>query len=376
LTILIKQPAAGKAEIHALVIGVGDYPYLEDGAIPPRIETAEMGQLSSPPFSAAAISEWLLRSLSPRQDAVLASVDVLCSGEAEFKDHHGEQVMPEPATLPNVRAAVKEWYRRLNTSPENIGFFYFCGHGLTSGDVDSLLVQEFGEDEHDPFSVGAVDATAFIDGMRKCAAKRQLFLLDACRTAPETYLREFGPHRGVPLISATAHAGLGQVNQVVIWGSELGLPAYGRKGKPSVFLEAFLSSVRGASAVRDLDTADWEVQCAKLAEGMNAYVSRIIGKQRQFVTPGRLSSGFPLHVIDGVPIVPVEIACKPKTRAPEVELRCNSGHTRPPGINGNWHLDLPYGNYQVDAIEASTGAHLDTQPCPANPPMASVIVSV
>lgn len=375
MTLLVNSPTAGGGvAVHALVVAVGEYPHLDGGIHPPAIDTADMGQLTSPPQSAAALCNWLLSSLNPKVGQ-FASLDVLCSGAATFIDSAGAAVVPERATLQNLRDAVVRWYAKLASNSDNIGIFYFCGHGVTSGAVDSLLLEDFGSNGLDPFSAGAVDANAFIDGMRKCPAQNQLFLFDACRTAPDTYLREYGTQRGVSLVSAAPHTGLGH-NQIALWASGLGLPAYGRQGKPSVLLEAFLSSVKGASAVLDLVTADWDVQCAKLAEGMNAYVGRILGKTRQFVTAVRLSHGFPLHVLTGLPIVPVEVACKPQHRAPAVELRCTSGDMRPVGHSGVWHLDLPYGAYQVDAHDGNGGAILDTKPCLANPPLGQVVVTV
>jgi hypothetical protein len=365
---------AGTPAVHALIVAVGEYPYLENGAKkPPRIDTASMGQLASPPVSAARMAEWLIKDLRPR-GAKVATVEVLCSGKSSFRDSKGKKVTPERATLANVRAAVNRWYQLADTNPDNIALFYFCGHGVTSGAVDSVLLEEFGSDPLDPFNSGAVDATAFSDGMRKCKAVNQLFLFDACRTAPQTYLRDFGAVRGVPLVSAAPHTGLGQINQACIWASELGLPAYGRIGDQTVFTEAFLGSVKGASAERDPGTGDWLVQCSRLVAGMEAYVKRILGQQRQFVNATRMTIGFPLHVLNAPPVVPIQVSCAPLARMPQIELRFSNGQTRPPGQASAWHLELPYGNYKVEAHE---GANLrDTQDCPASPPSALVVVNV
>lgn len=365
---------AGTPAVHALIVAVGEYPFLEDGAqTPPRIDTANMGQLVSPPVSALRMAEWLMKDLRPR-GAKCASVDVLCSGKAPFRNSKGKAATPERATLANVRAAVNRWFSLAHSHPDNVALFYFCGHGVTSGAVDSLLLEEFGSDPLDPFTSGAVDASAFSDGMRKCKAVNQLFLFDACRTAPEAYLRDFGAARGVPLVSAAAHTGLGQINQACIWASELGLPAYGRINDQSVFTEAFLRSVKGASAERDPLTGDWLVQCSRLAAGMDAYVKRILGQQRQFVTATRMTLGFPLHVLNAPPLVPVQVSCAPPARTPQIELRCDSGDKRPAGEADAWYLDLPYGSYKFEAHE---GPNLrDTQQCPASPPAAVVVVNV
>ena len=367
----VKEGAPG---VHALIIAAGEYPFLDGGSqTPPKIDTADMGQLISPPLSALRMADWLMKDLRPR-GAQCATVDVLCSGNAPFRTRKGRRTTPERATLANVRAAVNRWFTLASSHPDNVALFYFCGHGVTSGAVDSLLLEDFGGDPLDPFNSGAVDATAFSDGMRKCKAANQLFLFDACRTAPEVYLRDFGAARGVPLVSAAAHAGLGQVNQACIWASELGLPAYGRIDDQTVFSEAFLRSVKGASAERDPLTGDWLVQCSKLAVGMDAYVKRILGRQRQFVTATRMTLGFPLHTLEAPPLVPIQVSCFPPVRTPQIELRCDSGDKRAAGPADAWHLDLPYGSYTVDAHE---GPNLrDTQVCPANPPAAIIVVQV
>ena len=52
--------AGGGGAVHALVIGIGDYPHLIGGSGPLTPSHDGMQQLSSPPVSARAVADWLI----------------------------------------------------------------------------------------------------------------------------------------------------------------------------------------------------------------------------------------------------------------------------------------------------------------------------
>jgi len=358
--------------VHVLIVAVGEYPCLVGGTGNLFEENEGMGQLSSPPISARLLSDWLRSEFVP-YGAKLGSIDVLCSGDQEFVNDEGDLVAVDSAKLINLRTAADRLFELGNHNPEDMLVFYFCGHGVSSGEVHSLLTEGFGSFPRDPFS-DAVDAGAFIDGMRSCKALNQLFLFDACRSTPEHYLLELGEFRGVPLISGAVHANLGVSRQVSLWASELGLPAYGRIDAGTVFTEALISAMQGAAARRDRITFDWVIETFSLQEGINTFIKRAVGELRQFVTPGRMTMGFPFHVLSQPPLVPVEIVCRPPERGPLLELSCDPGAHRYAG--SPWALELPHGQYTVTATELATGAQLSSQMCLAVPPSALVMLEV
>lgn len=362
--------------MHVLLVAVGDYPHLEGGSSTERFNGLRgVGQLSSPPVSARVMVEWLRNDFVPYQGK-LASVEVLCSGTESFVDDDGIKVVVERATLPQLRAAVARWHARGNVSEDDTLIFMFCGHGVASGAISSLLLEEFGDNSLDPFSTGAVAADDFITGMRSCKALNQLFLLDACRYIPIDYQDEFGESTGVPLVKGVAHSNLGRSRQVCIWASKLGNSAYGRPGYPTIFTDALLASMRGASARQDEATDAWVVQGTALAEGINEFVKRSEAADKQFATPGMMTEGFPLHVLAGPPIIPVNVVCKPANRYGTVDLRCGPGDYTASGLLGPWHLELAHGSYSMTAHPMGKEEVIATRLCIASPPGTLVLMQV
>jgi len=373
VTLLVDRPTqSGQAAVHVLIVAVGQYPHLVGGTGKLFTLHGQMGQLSSPPVSARLVSDWLRRDFVP-YNATLGSIDVLCSGEQEFFDDQDASVNVDSATLDNVREAAGRFYDRGNRSRDDTLVFYFCGHGVSSGEVHSLLTEGFGRLARDPFA-DAVDAGAFIDGMRTCRALNQLFLFDACRTVPQDYLLHLGSLRGLPLISGAVHANLGNSRQACLWASELGFPAYGRPNEATLFADALVAAMRGAAARCDPATFKWVIETQSLQEGINTFIRRSAGEYRQFVTPGRMTMGFPLHVLDGFPIVPVQVICRPPERVSGLQLACIPGAHQFAG--SPWSLELKHGQYTVTATELATGALLSSQQCLAVPPSALVKLEV
>src|SRR5438132_2664813 len=64
-----------------------------------------------------------------------------------------------------------------------MGIFYFCGHGVEQGAGQFLITESFGCNDDETLA-DAVYLTGLFEGMNRCLARKQLFLIDACRNAP------------------------------------------------------------------------------------------------------------------------------------------------------------------------------------------------
>ena len=120
-----------KPGTHALVIGIGRYPWLVGGKGKPRFPQNDgMAHLTSPPASARAFATWLLETYD-NPEAPLASLDLLLSDakDQKFKSATGT-VEVEAATFDNVSKAIKAWAKR-STREDDILVFFFSGHGIS-----------------------------------------------------------------------------------------------------------------------------------------------------------------------------------------------------------------------------------------------------
>src|SRR5262249_4049056 len=126
------------AATHALVIGVGSYPYLVGGNGPLTDDNEGLRQLTSPPVSARAFADWLVTSFS-NPDKPLASVALLISEANNVVDGNTSTYLNpktnvshdlERAQIDTVAKAVDEWQTRADSRVDNMTIFYFCGHGI------------------------------------------------------------------------------------------------------------------------------------------------------------------------------------------------------------------------------------------------------
>lgn len=371
LTKIVKKPSA--PAVHVLVIAVGDYPFLDQGLSKrPLAPNGGLGQLKSPVPSAEVLCSWLRSTFRPK-NLPLGSIEVLCSAGGTFHDDQGQVMAVSAPTMKNTRKAISAWAARGDEHEDSFLMLYFCGHGVSSGIVHSLLLEDFGKDKNDPFNTGAIDADGLMDGMRTKAACSQFFLFDACRTVEHSAFANFGGQRGAAIISAQPNARLGIVEQACLWATSLGALAYGIPGQESVFMAALLHAMQGGGAMQDASDGRWVIQPDVLKRAIDHIIQRIpqfSTSSLQFSALDRMVRGLPIHTLAGVPSVPVKIQCNPASRNSMTAFGCSSGHKRQMGPSEPWYLDLPLSQYVFEAVAADTGTK--TVPASAHPPYAIV----
>jgi hypothetical protein len=169
--VIDEKLSADTPGVHALVVGVGDY---EDAAMP---------KLESATNSALAFADWLhTKQVMP--EAKLGSIAVLASQPSGAALVWQGKELASP-THKNVKKAVDAWFLRAGTNPQNVAVFYFCGHGIElGGGKQSLLLEDVDlSSAGNPFSF-TIDFAEFLRGMDCCGARRQVFIIDACRELP------------------------------------------------------------------------------------------------------------------------------------------------------------------------------------------------
>ena len=166
----------------ALIIGIGGYEHLREGAgtpLPNLLQYGNLGQLTSPPRSALAIAT-ALQSPALDWQVPLGTVDLLVSTAPEDPDPSGDRRAVRASDARcypgRLRCVVGPVQRR----QENVAFCYVAGHGLEGIHHDRARVR-----------LRPVRGTG-LGGMRSTSttpagaltankAQTQIFLVDACR---------------------------------------------------------------------------------------------------------------------------------------------------------------------------------------------------
>lgn len=337
---------------HALVIGVGSYPHLIGGTGTLSPENAGMGQLSSPPHSARAFADWLLKDYN-NPSKPLASLEMLISDSTtqNYSLPTGEVKQIQKATMANVVTAVNNWFNRGDQNQDNLLIFYFCGHGMARGFMTALLLEDFGETSHSPLRQ-ALDFDGFHLGMDKCKARQQCYFIDACRVASSTLIESFN-YAGDPIIQPSARLSrIGNRYAPVYYSTIAGSQAFGQPNAPSIFTQALLSALNGPGS-NDV-YGDWRVDTDTLNRGIDFLLERKIaafGSIDQVCTVGNLSR-FTLHYLNKLPKALVEVSCIPEQANPYAKLSCRNGTQTVERNNPDsspWDVMLEAGNYDFRA---------------------------
>jgi hypothetical protein len=183
--------------IHAVVIGISDYPYLAGGtkAIP---KAMGMGQLVLSAATAAQVFAWLRQNGRIGGRPVVSCRLLLAPGDSAPAGKPTESAFVQQLTgdwyeNPNfneIKAAVVDWANEFYPVPrqlsaENGAFFFFSGHGLQVLAQPSLLARDI----LNPASVeGPKNAVAYrsiLDALPTYGLGDGLFLFDCCRNGPE-----------------------------------------------------------------------------------------------------------------------------------------------------------------------------------------------
>jgi len=348
--------------LHALIIGVGAYPWLRRGeryveGAHPRAD--DFAQLSSPPHSAYALAHWLSTVQSAEAAAPLGSLELLVSAAPGFE--HGYEsltVKARQATFGEIRDAFSRWRDRCNENEENIALFYFCGHGYAAGQQEHVLLPEdFGEDP-DAFYDNGIDLVTTMQAVAEFQASTQIFLIDACR---EELDNSFRGRRGRGL-GHPRNPGFDPAPDLAIFHSaQYGRRAFGRPGAATTFTQSLIQALDGLGAVLDdrwgIDLVSLSAAVAKLvpwntllgADGADALARE--QKSSQYVS----GLGRPLRLFDAAPQVPFRIRVQPTDAMASAELHLTPHDpdlpvvSRPKPSYEMWKGTATAGSYKMSA---------------------------
>ncbi len=383
MTLVYEKNIPGPAT-HALVIGVGYFAHLPGGKGKLYPDNDGLGQLTSSPHSARAFANWLLTGYrNPSKQ--LSTIEMLISepDDSTFTLVGGENKAVERATFSKVKKALLKWKGRGDKNQEHLLIFFFCGHGVSKGYATSLLMEDFGKIPENPLE-HALSFRDFYDGMDICQARQQCYFIDACRTASPTLITRYNNYTGQPVIPGSAIlAALGSRTAPIFYATVPGSTAYGRAGEASVFTDALLKALKGAGSNNLEEEGSWRVDTNTLNQGLDYLLRWTLGESSgvgQVISVDELVN-FTLHYLDGNPIVPVSIGCKPS----EANLAARLGYSKPEGVgtvirpdtqDSDWHVELELGEYHFFAEFPNGGYSSDHQDRSVTPPFRKVSLEV
>lgn len=360
---VVFEAAHGGRQIHALVIGVDQYPHCGPG-------TAQRGRLqnlaeSITPLSCAApsaheVAKWLIDRHRNDGHTPLGSVELLVSSGnsamTQFNTDDGLKAL-DRATFDNIRAASNRWYERCNTSANNILWFYFCGHGLRVGQEDILMSEDVGASSENFFE-NSIKFGASRQALLHCRALVQCYFIDACRDIPEELLSGDIDARRLRFTSSPRPQNR---DAPVVYAAPPGESAYGDYDTPTPFATALLQALDGLAAIPG--NPGWEITTSDIGLAVqrlirwNAWPNR----PQQWATPAGEPKGGLLRVLPRPPEVPFRLGCAPLDALPKAQLRLMSRDydRTQPSTGGRWCDKAPAKSYELLAHFAG-GEYPDT----------------
>ena len=357
--LVYSRPTRGPST-HALIIGVGDYPYLKNGKAPKKFANAGgMGQLKSPPHSARAIARWLIEEYR-HPIKPLASLSLLISEPVQSTfnyrlNNRVKTVNSAPASMQGVKQAIRRWRALGDQNPEHLLLFFFCGHGIARVPDLALLLSDFNATPEAPLE-GALDFRRFRQNMIECAAREQCYFVDACRVGSQLLISNDG-YAGNPVIERTGAINTSEsLRQAPVFYATLsGARAYAMSGQPSIFTKALLEAFSGAGSGNE--EGPWRVRTNLLHDALSILMKdateRLGLAKLQIVAVDDLSL-IQLNEIS-TPHVPVIVSCRPEQANVQAVLSYENQllkkRRRP--SRDPWRIRLPVGTYDFAAKLAS-----------------------
>ncbi|MDM0110542.1 caspase family protein [Variovorax sp. J22R133] len=378
MTVLVDSGEDLNAGVHALVIGVGRYPFLVGGNERPTFQgAAGMKQLNAAPVSAQVMCKWLQTGFD-FNGLPLARLDVYASPEFAVVDFQGKPTLTEAPTFAHVRRAVVKWKKRADSNPNNVSVMFFCGHGLSVGEEEALLLEGYGDTSNGDHLAESFSPSGLITGMQSCKAKTQIFVFDACRNVVKAAADETVGLENVPAIlrALPSEARSAKV-QAVIRSTRLKATAFGAKRGPSRFTEAFIKAMQGAAATQAGD-GKWVVDTTSIQAGVDWFMNLDPDSSEQWMEIDSPTPRLRMHWVAGAPVVPVMVTCTPVGVLPTsvLEHRDLSGNTeiRHPAVGRPWHVMLKMADYEFRAYASKSANEIGMAKWQPQPPKAVVAI--
>jgi hypothetical protein len=302
------------------------------------------------------VANWLKERYN-NIEAPLGSVRLLVSdgGASTFIDDAGQPVDVGRANMATTAAAIMEWANAAHSDIANIAVFYFCGHGVSAGINNGLLLEDFGADHTDlALLENVIDIDNLHLAMDGVKARKQCFFVDACRNTPRPIADRAGRGTlGKSILDPAIRQGrYGARDAPLFFACLPSQRAYGLANGVSLFTRALLETLEGAGAVNRNEI--WSVRTDTMLSALN---ETLRWQGPQYGLPSQPvcldhASGFNLHWLPEPPAVHVSVKCDPDEANAAAILSVigpNGRHIRELPDLQPWSLRCRPGAYDVGA---------------------------
>ncbi|GAA4604740.1 hypothetical protein BJY16_005124 [Actinoplanes octamycinicus] len=360
--------------IHALIIGIGHYPFLTGN----HLRYDGSADLRSAPVSALRFLDCLLDDAAGPWSRPVSTVDVLLSPVRELVDPDGVAVPVADPTRRNIQAAFDGWLDRCRSDPDNVAVLYFCGHGVQT-DEHILLASDFAESDNNPF-LGSFAFDTSRDGLLTQLPRTQCLFVDACRVHLTEEVRRKRLLGAGPLIAPEDYA-----ERLCRHDLTLRAPFLDEFGAPdgeapvSYFTAALVKALEGQAGEEDPDTGAWLVSNESISRAMTTLLQRELGEATgQAVEGARIYQPAVLRRLAAAPSTEVRVRWDPEITSGVVRctprLPARPEHRSAASARQPWRFPAEAGHY-VATAECDQGSYVAEQrPFLALPPTADVRV--
>ena len=181
------------AGVHALIIGISEYPYLEDGSavVSERLSNSGgLGQLEVCAKTAARFFD-LLTSIGEIAGAPITTCRLLLSPRPDEREEVNSLSCNHYASadFEGLRTAIVNWgddlYAGGRTTEPNVALFFFSGHGVEHTASPAILARDiFKQNAAGGGANRAFAVESLSRAVKTFGIDRALFFVDACRDAP------------------------------------------------------------------------------------------------------------------------------------------------------------------------------------------------
>ncbi len=372
MTLIYDAGLEDKPSTHVFAIGVGSYPHLNGGDEDRKAKnTLSLGQLFSPPTSMKTFVEWFFNPSFGfnNPDAPLSTVRCLASSVSPIQIQTSIELSDpiSTANLDNIENEFAAWVDDLKKNENNVGIFYFCGHGIMV-ENHYLLAEDFGNPMSlKPFKY-AFDITMTMRALDREINGSIYYFIDACKEISSELALSLGTGPD-SLININIKNRVMRKYSCCLSATGDGKLAYAPlNGQVSRFTNSLLRALSGYCGSRVPGQKFWQINGESLGNSINAildYEWSLEKNSKNFQicdisTSGKVVS---FHITNTKPKVTLSVNLNPETNRHLYKIYAESATTV---VSQEWKnecfiTDVPTGQYKIGAIHAN-GIDQDTRP--------------